>query len=77
MSVEHKSNGALRLRCDGDDCDRKFVPQRPLTDPVQLRKRAELHGWATKPTPTAQTSFPGTTSTAKRDLCPDCGRGST
>ena len=45
MSVEPKRNGALRLRCDSADCERKFVPLRPLTEPAQLRKRAALYGW--------------------------------
>lgn len=76
MSVELKRNGALRLRCDGQDCERKFVPLRAFTDPRQLRERAELYGWRVKATPTPQTSIPGTTSTASADLCPDCGRAS-
>lgn len=75
MSAEHKRNGALRLRCDGDGCDRKFVPLRPYTDAQQLRNRAELYGWSVAATRSAQTSIPGTTSTRNRDLCPECVRG--
>ncbi len=73
MSVERKRNGALRLACDGDDCDRKFVPQRTFTDARQLRARAQMYGWAVKATPTAQGSLPGTEPTATADRCPECG----
>ena len=73
MSVERKRNGALRLACDGEDCDRKFVPQRSFTDAAQLRRRAQMYAWNVKPTLTAQRSLPGTEPTATKDLCPECG----
>jgi len=46
LSVEAKGNGSLRLRCDVDDCERKFIPRRRLLDATQLRLRAALYGWA-------------------------------
>jgi hypothetical protein len=58
VSVESKRNGQLRLRCNGERCDQKFVPLRPYTDPIELRKRAELYGW--------RTSW-------ALDFCPRCG----
>ncbi len=45
MSVERKDNGALRVRCDVKDCEQKFVPLRPFTEPRPLRERAELYHW--------------------------------
>ena len=45
MSVEAKSNGQLRLRCDVAGCPRKFVPLRPLMAAAELRKRAADYGW--------------------------------
>lgn len=75
MSVELKRNGALRLRCDGDDCERAFVPLRAFTEAKPLRERAAMYGWRVKATPTPQTSFPVTdVATGTNDLCPDCGR---
>lgn len=46
MSVEAKSDGNLRLRCDGDECERKFVPRTPFQDAAQLRLRAQLYLWS-------------------------------
>jgi hypothetical protein len=45
LSVEAKSNGNLRLRCDVEDCDRKFIPRRPFQRAEHLRLRAALFGW--------------------------------
>jgi hypothetical protein len=45
VSVEAKSDGNLRLRCDVEDCERKFVPRRPFQTPAPLRLRAALYGW--------------------------------
>lgn len=47
MSVEEKSDGTLRLRCDVAPCERKFVPRKRFTESVQLRLRAALYGWLT------------------------------
>ena len=62
MSVEAKSNGQLRLRCDDVGCRAKFVPLRPLLHAGELRKRAELYGWSF--------SF-------GRDLCPSATKQQT
>ena len=67
MSVEPKRNGSLRLRCDADGCERKFVPLRQYTSALELRKRAELYGWS------LWHVRPGSTETKyeARDLCPE------
>lgn len=78
MSVERKGNGLLRLACDGQDCDRKFVPQKPIADADLLRWRATMHGWLTAP---KQATIPGivaaVASANTRDLCPECRRQAT
>jgi hypothetical protein len=66
LSVEPKRNGALRLRCDGPDCERKFVPIWNFTAPRELRKRAALYGWSTAE-PVAG---------LVEDVCPECRRAS-
>jgi hypothetical protein len=55
VSVEAKRNGALRLRCNGEDCPHRFIPIRDFTDVRELRKRAALYGW---------------TCAAEKDFCP-------
>jgi hypothetical protein len=45
VSVERKTNGLLRLRCDNSGCPARFIPRRPYSDARELRTRAALYGW--------------------------------
>jgi hypothetical protein len=38
--------GRVRILCDADACERKFVPKRALVDIPETRRTAELYGWA-------------------------------
>jgi hypothetical protein len=72
LSVEAKGNGSLRLRCDVDDCDRKFIPRRRLLDATQLRLRAQLYGW--RQTRGISFVFKSNLQPLPVDRCPTCAK---
>lgn len=54
--------GRVRISCDREGCERKFIPKTPRTDFEETRRRAELYGWL---------SVPGDGDSAEPlDICP-------
>ena len=60
--VQRNDLGRVRVHCDADGCERKFVPRSPRTDYTETRRRAELYGWVSLKDDAGEL----------QDLCPAC-----
>lgn len=58
--VHRNDLGRVRVLCDRDGCEKKFVPRTPLVDYQETRFRASLYGWVS-----------GEVSGSMLDFCPD------